>query len=773
MTINSNPHPHCNSIPTNLACAGITPQFLMQNEVHLVTADDAQQLCGCPVPGVFFPYHDLRDCELVPLLDPEEQRFGRLRKLKENSGGKYHQRRGTSVHAYLPVNILDLGALVEQAWVEGEKKALALCDPHHRFSVPAVGLGGFYGFQSGRKEDEDPKLVPELEALMRHLRPQRIQFIGDNDTSFNRPFFQAVVRLRLLLPKVELILPRIPLDEPKGIDDCREKHGDKFEWFFQSLVEKAVVVDAEDTVDALALRIAIPALEFVAKMSAEERMKINQRIIKFAAALSGPAQGEFLRAAKKPTGIGLTDLRKLVAQASAEASAKLEDDAEKRIRPVIVGYYAGPRGGYYRKQGAEYRAIPSRQDTLLSLRVEAGLTGSAPRAGSLDELALNLIQREQRVAWAGQLAGHPAGLHQVGTKSILITSSPTIITGTTDGDATVIVDLLADLMGRDADEPYFQQQLTTLSAWLAQRRRALLNPDQHLPAPVLVLVGERDIGKDLVARQVITPLLGGRETDPFEIWTGRSPFNEAAFGAEHLLISDPEVLPEDLRVVRLFKSAMLKVVTNESRSVFEKFLPAQHLRPIQAVSITMNPSADTFALLPLANRHTRDKVILLRCHPIRNLPGDAAQERRAFLARVQAALPAFAGQLDAMVVPEEFRSGRFGVAAFQHPELRAMAKVKDVAGELARMLDQLVTEAGPEGLLATARDLHVQLSQRFGEGYLSQLANPKSLGKALVEVKRDVPGWTSRLGQEGKLPYGNQGNYAIAWRIRPVSVVGS
>lgn len=772
MQNNSDPNSTCNSIPTDLACAGITPQFLMQNQVRLVTADEAQQLCGCPVAGVFFPYRNLRNGELVPLFDPAEQPFGRLRKLKVTTGGKYHQRAGTSVHAYLPVNILERGDLKDLAAIEGGKKALSLSDPNHKFSRPAVGLTGFYGFQSGRKEDEDPKLVPELEALMRLLRPQRIQFIGDSDTAFNYQFFQAVVRLRLLLPDVELVLPRIPLDEPKGIDDCREKHGGKFERFYCRLVDGAVEVDAEDTVDDLALRIAIPALEFVAKMGTEERTKTLYRIIRFAAALPGISQAEFLRAAKKPTGVGLTELRKLVEESAREASFKREADTEARVRPLIVGYYAGPRGSYYRKQGPDYRMIPSREDALLSLQVEAGLTGPAPRAGTEDKLALNLIQREQRVTWAGQLAGYPPGPHQAGTKSILVTSGPTIITGAS-GDATVITNLLTDLMGRDAEEPYFRQQLMTLSAWLAQRRRALLNPDQHLPAPVLVLLGERDIGKDFVARQVITPLLGGRETDPFEIWTGRSPFNEAAFGSEHLLVSDPEVLPDDVRAIRQFHAAALKVVTNESRSVFEKYLPAQHLRPVQAVTITMNPSADSFALLPLASRHARDKLILLRCHPIRNLPGSGAAERRAFLARIQAALPAFAGQLDVLEVPEEFRSGRFGVAAFQNPELRVLAKVKDVAGELARMLDQLAVEAGPEGLLATAQDLHGQLGQRFGEAYLRQVADPKSLGKAFLEIRRDIPGWVDRLVQEGKLLYGSQRNYANIWRIRPPAVVGS
>ncbi len=218
---------------------------------------------------------------------------------------------------------------------------------------------------------------------------------------------------------------------------------------------------------------------------------------------------------------------------------------------------------------------------------------------------------------------------------------------------------------------------------------------------------------------------------------------------------------------------MKVLIVASHRSVLTKYLPAQHLRAIQSITITINPSPEGFALLPLADRHARDKLILLRCHPIRNLPGSGAEERRAFLTRVKAALPAFAGQLDALVVPVEFCNGRFGVAAFQNPELRAMAKVKDLVSELAHMLDQLVAEAGPEGLLATARDIHAQLGQRFGEAYLGQVADPKSLGKAFQEIQRDIPGWVARLVQEGRFRYGSERNYATAWRIKPGEFVGS
>jgi len=405
---------------------------------------------------------------------------------------------------------------------------------------------------------------------------------------------------------------------------------------------------------------------------------------------------------------------------------------------------------------------------LLSLQVEAGLTGAAPRAGTAAKLGLNLIQREQSVGWAGQVAGYPVGLHRAGLKTILITSGPTIIPGTLDGDATMVVEMLAELMGRDAGETYIHQQLVTLFAWISQRRRALQNPDVHLPAPALGLIGERDCGKDFIARHVITPLIGGREFDPIGIWTGRSPFNEAAFAAEHLLVSDPEVPPDDLRALRQFKSAMLRVVTNEGQSLYEKFLPAQHLRPIQAVTVTVNPGPDGFALLPLGNRHALDKIILLQCHPVSNLPGSGAEERRAFLARVHAALPAFAGQLDALTVPGEFSSGRFGVAAFQHPALLAMAGVKGAWGNLVKMLDHLVTDSGTPGeFRGTARELHTLLGRQFGEEYLKQVADPKSLGKAFMEIRRDAPGWAERLTQEGRLSSGSLRNYATAWRIKP------
>lgn len=587
------------------------------------------------------------------------------------------------------------------------------------------------------------------------------------DTVFNFDFDIAAVRFKTLLGCVEVCLPRIPLDQPKGLDDCRHAMGNRFESFFHRITEEAPAI-AEDTMVAeLALRTALPALEIVGKMIPEQRALQTLKIIKFAARLPDSFREELLRAAKKPLGIGITELRKMVAAKADEQAGDHRADLEARLRPQITGYYCSGKV-YFHMSGQDVRAIPTRDDLLLSLQAEARLTGPAPGVGTAAKLAMNLIQREQRVKWAGPLAGHPAGLLGTGQERILVTSNPTVIPGEATGDATFIVELLRDFMGFQAGEPYWQQQFTILLGWLAQRRRALLNPDVHLPAPVLVLIGEPDCGKNLVQKHLITPLLGGRLFDPTDMWTGRTSFNEGIIGAEHLMLSDTNIPSDDMRAFARFRSELLRIVTSEDRVMAEKFLPAQSVRPIQAVSISLNPSPEALSLLPLNNRHTQGKLIVLRCHAIHGLPDERPEDRRPFLARLQAALPAFASQLDHFQLPEDCRDGRFGVAGFQHPALLALASISDVSGKLAGMLDELVREAGtPDGVRDTAHGLFATLGARFGAPFLSEVGDARALARRFQDLRRDVAGWADRLGQDGKLQYGTQGNYATAWRVKP------
>ena len=61
------------SNPEVLRPGDITAQSLVENEIQMVTATEAQIRCGCPEPGLAIPYRDLRDNKLVPLFDPENR----------------------------------------------------------------------------------------------------------------------------------------------------------------------------------------------------------------------------------------------------------------------------------------------------------------------------------------------------------------------------------------------------------------------------------------------------------------------------------------------------------------------------------------------------------------------------------------------------------------------------------------------------------------------------------------------------------------------------
>ena len=61
-----------------------------------------------------------------------------------------------------------------------------------------------------------------MKDAITHLQPEKIVFVGDSDTSLNYRFSIAAVNLAKLVAPIPVLLPRLPLNGPKGIDDVRE-----------------------------------------------------------------------------------------------------------------------------------------------------------------------------------------------------------------------------------------------------------------------------------------------------------------------------------------------------------------------------------------------------------------------------------------------------------------------------------------------------------------------------------------------------------------------
>jgi hypothetical protein len=333
---NSNPHfesPQDQSPSYGIERPGISAEYLLASGIRRVAAQEADALVGCRHAGLVLPYSVPNSGGRSPVFDPDGKPYCRLRKDGIMTGCKYHQPANTRVHGYVPLDWATGDCGDAFIVVEGEFKSLALTDRRQGFAVPALGLSGFYGFHLAQEEGADLQLTPELKLALEGLKPKRIAFLGDADTSFNWQFANAAVRFKSLLPDAEIILPRIPIDQPKGVDDCRAKLGTGFERFFRRLVDDSVVLTGAEEPDELALHLLEPQLETAARLPAAEKAKLTERVAKMGACRGAGAREQLLSMVKKPLGIGVTELRKVINTKLAEVH---KEDLEARMTGKLL-----------------------------------------------------------------------------------------------------------------------------------------------------------------------------------------------------------------------------------------------------------------------------------------------------------------------------------------------------------------------------------------------------------------------------------------------------
>lgn len=270
---------------------GIGSEFLKRQRISHVGKDEAFQRCQVKAAGLIIPYHTLNG---EPVMDSGKP-FARLRMDEPDGSKKYHQAAGTSVHAYVPVGLKDCDHGGDLIVVEGEFKALSLMDAGY----PAVGVSGFYGYRY-KVGDAEYRLVQELKKTIDHLKPDQILFVGDNDTSLNWQFSDAACSFRDLLKKsgydIEVCLPRIPLDLPKGIDDCRADLGAEFNSWWQGRVTDALVLNKVYDRNELILDLLIPDAAHVPGLKGQARQWAEKRLVEIGGKLeeSPVLWGKFL-----------------------------------------------------------------------------------------------------------------------------------------------------------------------------------------------------------------------------------------------------------------------------------------------------------------------------------------------------------------------------------------------------------------------------------------------------------------------------------------------
>ena len=398
---------------------------------------------------------------------------------------------------------------------------------------------------------------------------------------------------------------------------------------------------------------------------------------------------------------------------------------------------------------------------LLEFKIR-GLSHSGTNVPTQAELALHVIQRENRVDYAGPFCGRPAGLHVENELRILATSPPSIITPK-KGTRDCLNQFISNLLGHGVD-PLFETQFSILVGWLQRWRKALEAPELHLPGQAPILCGPPDCGKSLL-QHLITKMGGGREADPC-LWLSKdSSFNSELWGAEHLVLGD-ESLGYDYRQRAHLRDQIKKLVANPIYPFHRKKVEAMSARPIWRLSISANDDPDSATVLPPLDAGLKDKVIILRCYsPPTPFPTRTDSEYTEFYESLVNDIPGFLYQVENYRLDDSFKKGRFGVREFHHPAIVDIIDDLSPITPFGESVQRWIDRSAEHKISGTAIDLYDKYRDSFSSASQARqyARNGAHFGKMLSQLSR-TEGWKNRVVRQDERKGENRKRVTI-WTI--------
>ena len=669
---------------------GIKPETLAANGIQELDTHTANQRCGFQASGLWIPYYDL---------DGKPRDFGRLRIAVPRGTQKYTQKTGSGQHLYLPKDFPKWERDKDLYLIEGEFKALSLAERGYN----AIGLAGFYGFLAG----------DELAEVLAYLQPARVYWVGDADTLLNPDFYQATAQLTSKVAEVwdngKLELVRMPWSGPKGADDMAQELNGQFIEQWEALPR------VESNADALHLLEDLwgEAKDQVNPKDREVFEGICKTLCRFRLA---PGYARVFDLVRDYWGYKAGTLRSGVAGFKKRESkgTEMPDLAALMVDRTCT-------------TGTKWWVDINSTGEYVPLSLESWRNQLVSKGASIEAIGLAQakVEAERFVHFAGPLCGRAEGVQRDGPYKLLVVGGPDLKSEPRPGGnteerlkATFIGGYFWGILGEN------EMAWRTLIGWIKQARMACRRPDLNYPGQALVLVGETGIGKTL-GQDVLTKCIGDRAANPTDWCFGKTPFNHALWGAEHLLLSDADV-DDDWRARRKFHGLVKEVVANKKFPMNKKFCDAIDLKAIWRLSISCNTTPQSVLVIPPPEADTQDKLIYLWTEKFCEFDGD----QEAFDKDVEDSLAEFCGCVDAWKVPKEMRDFRFGVKAWHDPKVIALVLDESLEGALEGVI-QAYFEGGETVLEGTCAELTTVLGV-FSD--LRWIKGPRVLGRLLQKL---------------------------------------
>lgn len=349
-------------------------------------------------------------------------------------------------------------------------------------------------------------------------------------------------------------------------------------------------------------------------------------------------------------------------------------------------FYEAPSGKYLVKVGKSFFTYSKKSP--INTGVTRWLAPKYPKPAELQAAAFGAVSSREldgAVMWAGNIAGHKQGVHRDANDLPILITSEAKPPKPADGESPIINDLLQQAFPDTT-------ALQVFCAWLSGRYRAVRS-HVHIPSPMLVLAGEVNSGKSLLA-WIVGQLLGGRTANPYTAWSGGILWNDDLVGSELLLVDDC-IGSTDIRMRRNFGAAFKEAIYPHAVQLRKRNVSAITVRPVWCVLVCCNDTPEALQIIPPLDADLSDKVALLHVAPM-TLPIDTSTPLGvcALQSALRDELPAFGRQLLENETPEELRDSRSGVRAWRDPELAESVEAHSPAKRIETILEAAIQNRG-------------------------------------------------------------------------------
>ncbi len=431
-------------------------------------------------------------------------------------------------------------------------------------------------------------------------------------------------------------------------------------------------------------------------------------------------------------------------EAADMAAAKAaQGSTSQSFRPEDI-FFDCPSSKYLVKVGLSYMVYGKASPVCTGLSRYLASEYEEPKdlARAVREAVKNR-ELDGGVQWHGAIAGHRQGLATDSNNLPILITSEAKIPQPSLGEAPTI----AEIVGNAFADP---TATMVFMSWLSGRYRAVRG-HVHIPSPMLVLAGEINSGKSLLA-WIIAETLGGRTANPYAAWSGGMLWNDDLVGAETMLVDDC-IGSTDIRSRRNFGAAFKEAIYPHVIQLRKRNHSSIAVRPVWAVVVCCNDTPESLQIIPPLDNDLADKVALLHVIGVK-LPVDtSAPEGRAELqALIRSELPAFAQQLMDWQTPDELHDSRSGIKAWRDPILTDAVDAHSPQRRLEDLLEAALTHMGLWGDLPrdmTAADIQGRLedSQSPVRDQARQLCTwHGAMGSALAKLARSGSDYVTLSG---------------------------